>query len=361
MKIKARRAFLISDTHFGARNNSVEWLETMMNYFDNDFIPYVEREYKPGDILIHAGDVFDNRQSVHLSVMCSALNLFERLSKIFVDGIYIIAGNHDVMKKTSNDVSSLDLLKHIPNIHIIKEPIVANVGSKHMLFMPWRTNEKAERECLEQFKGANCDYLICHTNIMHLKFDNSRDVEDGLLLDELQHFKKVYSGHIHWGQQLRNLTMIGNPYQMTRSDMNNKKGFYVLDIESGKDKFVENKTSPVFIKWYLNRLKDKTLNELATMGTNCRIDLYVPSDYILKYNINPIIDTLSKCAKKLDITPFEVDLNINESVEQTDATFNIYDLCEKYIDTMKNVDVPTKAKMVKKIQSLYTNAIQNEN
>lgn len=111
MEIHAKRAFIVSDTHFGARSNSVEWIDEMMDWFYSDFIPKVKENYQPGDILIHCGDVFDNRQSVNLLVLHRAISLFEELSKIFVDGIYIIAGNHDVMRKTSNDVSSLDCLK----------------------------------------------------------------------------------------------------------------------------------------------------------------------------------------------------------------------------------------------------------
>ena len=69
MEIKAKRAFIISDTHLGARSNSVEWLEVMRDWFYSDFLPRVEKEYRPGDILIHCGDVFDNRQSVNLLVL----------------------------------------------------------------------------------------------------------------------------------------------------------------------------------------------------------------------------------------------------------------------------------------------------
>jgi DNA repair exonuclease SbcCD nuclease subunit len=87
MKIDAKRAFIVSDTHFGARSNSVEWLDEMMDWFENDFIPRVTTEYKPGDILIHNGDVFDNRQSVNLLVLHKGITLFEKLSDIFVDGI----------------------------------------------------------------------------------------------------------------------------------------------------------------------------------------------------------------------------------------------------------------------------------
>lgn len=111
MEIQAKRAIIISDTHLGARSNSVEWLEVMKDWFYSDFIPKVKEIYQPGDILIHCGDVFDNRQSVNLLVLHEGIRLFEELSAIFESGVYVIAGNHDVMRKTTNEVSSLDCLK----------------------------------------------------------------------------------------------------------------------------------------------------------------------------------------------------------------------------------------------------------
>jgi DNA repair exonuclease SbcCD nuclease subunit len=105
MKINANKAIIISDTHLGARSNSAEWLTTMTDWFREDFIPRAKELYEPGTVLIHTGDVFDNRQSINLMVLHEGMSLFEELGQIF-DAIYIIAGNHDVMKKTSNDISS---------------------------------------------------------------------------------------------------------------------------------------------------------------------------------------------------------------------------------------------------------------
>ena len=279
MEINAKRAFIISDTHFGARSNSIEWLDMMKDWFYEDFIPKVRENYRPGDVLIHCGDVFDNRQSVNLLVLHEGIRLFEELSKIFVDGIYIIAGNHDVMRKTSNDVSSLDVLKYIPGVHILKEPVIANFETSKALFMPWRTNEEEEKKCLEEFEVHNCNYLFCHTNIRNLRFDGSRDVEEGLNTEDLIKFQRVYSGHIHWGQHRGNVTMVGNPYQMTRSDAGNKKGWYILDIESGEETFFENEHSPKFVRVRLNHLLECTLGELKAMCKNNRVDLYVPSEF----------------------------------------------------------------------------------
>jgi DNA repair exonuclease SbcCD nuclease subunit len=307
MEIKAKRAFIISDTHLGARSNSVEWLDMMKDWFYNDFIPKAKERYKPGDILIHCGDVFDNRQSINLLVLHEGISLFEELSKIFVDGIYIIAGNHDVMRKTSNDVSSLDCLKYIPRVNIIKEPVVVKIGKTKSLFMPWRTNEEEEKRCLQDNSVHGINYLFCHTNIRSLKFDSGRDVEEGLGEEELSEFRTVYSGHIHWGQKVKNVVMVGNPYQMTRSDAGNNKGWYILNFDSGKDEFIENNHSPKFVRIYLNKFLERTVEDLKNICSNNRVDLYVPSSFLIKYQINPVIEILSQISKKLEVIPFEDD------------------------------------------------------
>jgi DNA repair exonuclease SbcCD nuclease subunit len=358
MEIKAKRAFILSDTHFGARSNSVEWLEEMKDWFYSDFIPKVRSERKEGDILIHCGDVFDNRQSVNLLVLHEGIRLFEELSKIFTDGIYVIAGNHDVMRKTSNDVSSLDCLKYIPGVNILKEPVVAQIGNTKSLFMPWRTDTEEERKCLEDHKkGLN--YLFCHTNISHLKFDNSREVEEGLSIKELNKFKRVYSGHIHWGQRKNNVTMVGNPYQMTRSDAGNEKGWYILDFESGEETFIENCYSPKFIRIYLNKFLDKTIEELKNVCRNNRVDLYVPSSFLLRYHINPVIDVLSEITKKLEVIPFEDDIDSQEEMIDTDESFNIFGLCERYVKNISSMDTISKEKVLTKLNNLYNNIIKD--
>lgn len=360
MEIKANRAFIISDTHFGARSNSVEWITEMMNWFNDDFIPKVKKEYKTGDILIHCGDVFDNRQSVNLLVLHKAINLFEELSKIFVDGIYVIAGNHDVMRKTSNEISSLDSIKYIPNVNVIKDPLLVKIQEKRVLFMPWRASDKEERECIKENSSEGLDYLFCHTNIRSLNFNKYTEVDEGLSISEFVDFKRVYAGHIHWSQKKKNITMIGNPYQMTRSDSGNKKGWFILDFKTNKEEFFENKYSPKFVKIYLSEYLDKSIKDLKEECLNNRVDLYVPSSYLMKYDITKIIEILSKITKRLDVIPFEGDVEANKTVE-IQGTFNIFGLCKEYVKKMPTLDDRLKEKTVKKINSLYYSVLDKEN
>ena len=96
-----RKIWLIADTHFGYKGDDDEILNDCIGYFENTLIPIMKKEVKPGDIMIHLGDVFDNRATIGLNTIHRTIKLFEEFSDIFSD-IRITVGNHDIMKKSTN-------------------------------------------------------------------------------------------------------------------------------------------------------------------------------------------------------------------------------------------------------------------
>ena len=352
LQTPAKRIWIISDTHFGARNNSIEWLDRMAGYFNEYFIPIVKKEYRPGDILIHCGDVYDNRQSVNLLVLHKTMQLFEELGKIFVDGIHVIAGNHDIMRKNTNDITSLDTIKYIPNVNIYKEPVTLSTeNGTELLLMPWRKSEADEQTCIA---GSAASYLFCHTTIQGAKFDRYRHAGSGVSSDHCKDFTRVYTGHIHTTQEYKNILYVGNPYQMTRSDAQNTKGFWCLDCDTGKETFYENTYSPKFVKIYINKALDSTLDELIKVATNNFVDIYVPNDYLMKYQVTPLIDEISKVSKRLDVIPFEIDESDNQYDYDIDydKTLDTYNLCEKYVDGM-SIDENMKTEVLSLLKDVY--------
>jgi len=63
-----------------------------------------------------------------------------------------------------------------------------------------------------------------------------------MMPSQLSKFGKVYSGHFHCRQEVGNIHYLGTPYEMFFSDVNEVKGFHILDTETGGLEFVENKT-----------------------------------------------------------------------------------------------------------------------
>ena len=85
IKIDAKRIWLISDTHLGVRTNSREWMDIIDDYFKNTFIPLLKKESKPGDVLVHCGDVFeeylDNKLQDELYEIFIGADFYEDYSK----------------------------------------------------------------------------------------------------------------------------------------------------------------------------------------------------------------------------------------------------------------------------------------
>lgn len=354
-----KRAFLISDTHFGVRTNSQEWLEIQRQYFYDFFIPTVKKHKKPGDVLIHCGDVFDSRHSVNLFVIDFAINLFEELSKIFPEGIYIILGNHDIARKNTNEVHSVKILKWIPNVHIFEEPEILEMGGKKALMMPWRASVEDEASCIESFPA---DFLFCHTDVKGLKFNKHTAVEAGIGLDMLNtKFRKVFSGHIHFAQKNGNFRMLGCPYQMTRSDMGNEKGIWVFDFESEEETYYVNDFSPKFIKILFEKVLDMEMQEFLDLIKGNFVDVLVDPKWSLNFPFSQFTEELSGY-RRLDFVPriaseMDEDGNLIE-VESADK-IDILSMAEKLIMSTSHED-GVKTRLVETVRNLYDRVLKEE-
>lgn len=348
----AKRAFLITDLHFGVRSNSQEWMEIQEDYFNNFFIPLVKKNYQKGDVLLVLGDIFDSRNAINLKVLCMGINIFEKLASIFTDGVIIILGNHDVFGRISNDVNSLKAFKWIPNVHIYEEPETLQIGPKKFLLMPWRKDHDAENECVST-KGPGHDYLLCHSDIQGLKFNKHTDVTEGCNIDNLKIFDTVYSGHIHYAQKINNVNMLGSPYQLTRSDMGNPKGVTMLDLTSGKETYWENNYSPKFIKMKFIDVIEMSPSRLNQIFRNNFIDIYIDGEHSLKAPINLFMDLLDGSYKRIDFHPLVEDQSVPQVDESfNDGNFDLLKFAKEYINTMSFED-ETKKKLYDFVDKLY--------
>jgi DNA repair exonuclease SbcCD nuclease subunit len=348
-----KRIIITSDWHFGIRSNNLDWFEIMKDYHESFFIPWLEENVQEGDVMYHLGDVFDNRQNVNLLIASYAIDLFERLSRIVP--IHIIVGNHDIYRKNTNEVTSVDILKHIPNITIHKEPIVHKYKEAKCLLMPWRRDKEHEQETLAEYK--NVDYLFCHSEVKGVRTTSNPHVklEEGNDVNLFKRFKRVYSGHIHYAQRFSNVNFVGNPHHMTRSDRGNKKGIWLLDMETGTESFYENTRSPIFLKYKMSSILDETVETLQEKFSNNFIDLQVSSKFITSCNISTLINLLESHARKieldiqeeenLDVEGFEIDENVS-------GEFDILNISKTYIDST-SYDEELKERLLKSIKSLY--------
>lgn len=357
---KIKRLWIITDTHLGVRNSSEEWIQIMRKYFFEWFIPLVKKEYKPGDAFIHLGDVYDSRQSINLKVLNLCVEIFSELSKIFPDGIHVILGNHDCYSKESNDINSLSSLKWIPGVKVYEEPESVIMGKRKILMMPWRNSEESAVELLSESDVH--DYLFCHSDIKGLSFNKYTKIEEGISYNKLENFNRVYSGHIHYSQTFGKVRMLGSPYQLTRSDMDNKKAVLLLDLDSEEEIFFENDFSPRFIRIGFDKVLEKTPLELGDLFRNNFVDILIDPKLAVKASLGILTEMVSTQLKTnfTPITEAQADVNVDETLFNLDGkNFSIVDFANQYIEALDEHD-EVKERMKKTIKVLYNRITHKE-
>ena len=99
---------LITDTHWGVRNDSTHFLDYFQNYYENEFFPKLEKEGIT--TVIHLGDIVDRRKYINYVTL-------RRMKDVFIDecekrgiDLHVIVGNHDVPFKDTNEYNSMNEL-----------------------------------------------------------------------------------------------------------------------------------------------------------------------------------------------------------------------------------------------------------
>ena len=112
---------IITDQHFGARNDSTHFLDYYEKFYKDTFFTTID-EHNISTVLI-LGDTFDRRKYVNFYTLKRTKEMFfDRLAERNIQ-VHMLAGNHDTYFKNTNDVNSVDLLlKEYSNVNVIYKP-----------------------------------------------------------------------------------------------------------------------------------------------------------------------------------------------------------------------------------------------
>lgn len=309
------KIWFLADLHFGCRADNEIWLKDYCDYFYNVFIPLLKEKYKEGDIICCLGDVFDNRSSVGINTINAVIDIFEKITEICPD-IRLIVGNHDIYNKSSNDVTSLNILKYVKGIKIYYKPEVEIIGGKTILFHPWVEDKEVLSKTLSKFNG---DYIFGHFEIYGVESNTKAIKVKSTNSVEMSEFKtaEVYAGHIHLRQDYKNIHYVGNPYCKVRGE-GNTKGITVLDIKTGKTEFYENTFSPKFLSENIYEIVDVTVGELKKKWKNNYIDLYVLGSDITRCKFDDLRDEMSGYYKEFIIKNESVNSGLMNEIGEVE-------------------------------------------
>jgi hypothetical protein len=227
--------------------------------------------------------------------------------------------------------------------------------------MPWRANEEVAVDLLAETE--NHDYLFCHSDIRGLSFNKFTKIEDGIGYNKLENFDRVYSGHIHYSQNFGKVRMLGSPYQLTRSDMDNKKAIMLLDLETNEETLFENDFSPKFIKIGFDQVLERTPAELEILFKNNFVDVLIDPKLAVKASLGVLTEMVAT-QLKTTFTPIkEIDAsnqNLEEALFSLDGkNFSIVDFSDEYINSLDESE-EIKDKMKKTIRVLYKRTTDKE-
>lgn len=275
------KIFLIGDTHIGLGypNNVDKWYKVHQEYFNDFLIPMLKKEVKEGDIIVHLGDLFDNRNIIPINLLNFGMDMVEEISKIAP--LHIIIGNHDLWSKSSSEINSIRPFRYIPNVSIYDTPTKITHNGLNILMMPYIESRLEQIDVIN--KNKDCHYLFCHSDLngakMHLTSVAHRN-SDKIDIDEFSPFRKVYSGHIHLIQTAKNFTFVGSTFQMDRNDFGDQKGIFVIDTEDESEEFIKNTVSPQFKKFSV--LNEEDIERLDTIkDTKDYVDLSISNNLLV--------------------------------------------------------------------------------
>jgi hypothetical protein len=228
--------------------------------------------------------------------------------------------------------------------------------------MPWRRDADHEAETLANHPTT--DIVFCHSEVKGIYLNSKVKNEHGTDSNIYDKYTRVYSGHIHFRQERGKLLMVGTPYQLTRSDANNAKGFDLVDLEDMSETFFENHISPKFVKYNLTQLFDITLGSFKKQIENNFVDLFVPSQIATTNALSQLINRIQHISRKLEPNIYQEDNYIDkdfydiDEIEEMYKNYNILNLCNVYVDGL-NDDEDTKQKLKTKLKQLYTQCAYN--
>ncbi len=233
------RVAVISDIHFGARSENVNYTEYQKNFFEF-FFKVIDEEGITE--ILNLGDVFDRRKFVNFQTLRNMKKFYyDQLASRGLNEHFLI-GNHDTYFKSTNDINSpsLILTPYIKNL-IWKEPKILNILGEQILFVPWISSDNKDI-CLEYLSNASTKIIVGHFEINGFEMNKGVYCDHGIEPNIFEKFDLVLSGHFHQKSSgpNRRINYVGSPFEMNWGDYGEDRGFHLLDLSSKELTFIKN-------------------------------------------------------------------------------------------------------------------------
>ena len=351
---------LVTDTHWGIRNDSITFLEYFHKFYDNIFFPYLD-ENKISTV-IHLGDIVDRRKYINYVILNSLKDRFiNKLRERDID-FHVIIGNHDVTYKNTNDINAIGELfggRGDDYITWYENSTEVEFDGCKIFIQPWINNNTYE-DSLVAMQKTDAQILFGHLEIAGHLLAPGMVSDHGMRPEMFKKFDMVLSGHFHHKNTKGNITYLGCPYELMWSDYNQVRGFHIFDTDTRELTFIRNPYKMFQKVWYNDKGKSyedvvdidygayaqTSLKVIVQEKTNPYwFDVYMDR----LYKMDPVHVQIVDDHKHLDKVAEE---DIIDEAEDTQTILN------KYVD---GIETPVnKKKLNVLLQNLYKEALQME-
>lgn len=350
---------IITDTHFGARNDSISFLDFYQKFYDGTFFPAL-KEHNIGTLLM-LGDTFDRRKYVNfLTLKRTKEMFFDKLLELGIE-VHMLAGNHDTYFKNSDSVNSVDLLlKEYPNVHVIDTPKTIEVHGVKICMIPWICSDNYN-DCMTEMKNTDATICMGHFEIAGFAMYKGM-ASEGLDRSIFRKFINTFSGHYHHRSSADGIFYLGNPYQLTWSDYDDVRGFHLYDLNGCQLEFIPNPNEMFYkiiyndinFKGYIpKRLEDLSLysNKYVKVVVLNKNNPYLFDKFMEKlYNVNPV-----------DVTIIEDIIDLTENgdddiITQSEDTLTILN---KFVDSVQEDNIDNN-RLKSILHEIYVEALNSE-
>lgn len=348
---------VITDTHFGARNDNAVFAKQFKKFYDNVFFPTLDE--KGVKVVLHLGDVTDRRKYINFVTAKFLEDSF--IAPLMERGIetHMILGNHDTFYKNTNEVNSMRQL-YGTTTHDIRfyenEPVELEFDGCKIMLSPWvcASNYNAS---VDAYNKTDAQILMGHFEIQGFEMMRGQLCDHGFEKKVFNKFDAVYSGHFHHPSNHDNITYLGAPYEMNWSDYDGKRGFHILDTDTREMEFIPNPYR-VFHKIVYDDV-DITVEDVASLDTSSLTDAYLK--VIIKNKTNPylfdlFLDRIQQSgAAYIKVVEDHMNLDVIDDDELVDEAQDTLTIIKKYIDSVEtNV---SKDRVTQLVQELYSEAM----
>jgi predicted MPP superfamily phosphohydrolase len=334
---------------FGKKNNS-----SIHNQDCLDFISWFADEVrKDGSIeaIGFLGDWYENRSAINISTLDYSYKGAKIVDDLCADlkaKCYFDVGNHDLHRRTTRDVHSVNIFNEFSNFVIVDKPTIVE---NEFLFCPFLFDE--EYKDLAKFNHLKAWFG-------HFEFRNFAITGYNTIMEHGPDHTLftgpdfIFSGHFHKRQSKDNVVFIGNTFPMDFGDAGDiQRGMCIYDSDTKKVEFINWDDCPRYARTTLSKVVDPTWSATNKSYVKCLVDIdityseaqAIKEAMIEQFDLRSFILEENKTYKK------EL-LEGEDSDDTLDDFVSLDDLVVKKLESIEKNDIIDPSKLIALYRSI---------